>query len=216
MQEEIDKIMAWAKRWKMKVNEDKTKGMVISSSRNDTSWDPQVTAGEQQVKFTQDYKFLGVTIDNSLRFSKHVSNITTKCRKRVNIIKCLSSKDWGSTLETQRTLYLTYIRLVLEYSSPGWTPWISETLLTTLQRIQNSALRSVANLHQSCPEDFLHLETGIPPLKDRYQQNDDITWDRYARLPEDDQRRQLQLYKGPTRFKTRIGWRKKVENRMKD
>ena len=216
MQEEIDKIMAWAKRWKMKVNEDKTKGMVISSSTSDTSWDPQLTAGEQQVEFTQDYKFLGVTIDNSLRFSKHVSNITTKCRKRVNIIKCLSSKDWGSSLETQRALYLTYIRLVLEYSSPGWTSWISETHLTTLQRIQNSALRSVANLYQSCPEDFLHLETGVPPLRDRYQQNDDITWDRYARLPESDQRRQLQLYEGPTRLKTRIGWRKKAGDRMKD
>ena len=49
MQEEIHKIMAWAKRWKMKVNEDKTKGMVISSSTNDTSWDPQLTAGEQKV-----------------------------------------------------------------------------------------------------------------------------------------------------------------------
>ena len=86
-------MVAWAKRWKMKVNEDKTKGMVISSSTNDTSWDPQPTAGDQKVEFTQDYKFLGVTIDNSLRFSKHVSKITTKCRKRVNIIKCLSSKD---------------------------------------------------------------------------------------------------------------------------
>ena len=175
MQEEIDKIMARAKRWKMKVNEDKTKGMVISSSTGDNAWDPQLNAGEQRVEFTQDYKFLGISIDNSLRFTKHVSNITTKCRKRVNIIRCLSTKDWGCNLETQRALYLTYIRLVLEYSSPGWTPWLSETQLTTLQRIQNSALRSVANLYQSCPEDFLHLETGVPPLRDRFQQNDDIT-----------------------------------------
>ena len=120
MQEEIDKIMAWAERWKMKVNEDKTKGMVFASSRNDTSWDPQFTAGNQQVETTQDYKFLGVAIDNSLRFTKHVSNITAKCKKRVNIIRCLSSKDWGSSLETQRALYLTYIRMVLEYASPGW------------------------------------------------------------------------------------------------
>ena len=216
MQEEIDKIMAWAKRWKMKVNEDKTKGMVISSSTNDTSWDPQLTAGEQKVEFTKDYKFLGITIDNSLRFAKHVANTTVKCRKRVNIIKCLSSKDWGSNLETQRALYLTYIILVLEYASSGWTPWLSETHLTTLQRIQNSALRSVANLYQSCPEDFLHLETGVPPLRDRYQQNDDITWDRYARLPEADQRRQLQLHQGRTRLKSRIGWRKKAGDRMKD
>ena len=35
MQQEIDKILEWADKWKMKVNEDKTKVMVISSSNRD-------------------------------------------------------------------------------------------------------------------------------------------------------------------------------------
>ena len=82
------------------------------------------------------------------------------------------------------------------------------------QVIQNAALRSIAGLFKTCPEDFLHLETGIKPLKYRYEDNDDITWDRYARLPESDQRRQLQLHEGPIRLKTRLGWRKKTSDRM--
>ena len=47
MQEEIDKILAWASKWKMSVNKGKTKSMIISSSNKDTKWDPQFQAGHQ-------------------------------------------------------------------------------------------------------------------------------------------------------------------------
>ena len=43
--------------------------------------------------------------------------------------------------------------------------------------------------------------------KYRYQQNDNITWDRYARLPDEDQRKQLLLKNAPVRVKTMKGWR---------
>ena len=66
MQMEIDKIMAWAEKWKMKVDKGKTKAIVTSSSRSDTSWDPGFTAGGKTIEAVQDYKFLGVTVDNEL------------------------------------------------------------------------------------------------------------------------------------------------------
>ena len=100
----------------MKVNEDKTKVMVISSSNRDGAWDPMFHAGDQEVDLVKDHRFLGVKVDNSLRFTTHVSTVADTGRKRVNIIRCLSSKDWGNTLETQRSLYIQYIRAVLEYA----------------------------------------------------------------------------------------------------
>ena len=127
MQEEIDKILAWASKWKMSVNKGKTKSMIISSSNKDTKWDPQFQAGDTRIKAVNDYPFLGVKVDSDLRFNQHVSKIETKCKKRVNIIKCLSSKDWGNSLETQRTLYLTYIRMVLEYASSSWSSWTASS-----------------------------------------------------------------------------------------
>ena len=39
-QEEIDKIMAWAQKWRMKVSGSKTKSMVISSVKANQMWDP--------------------------------------------------------------------------------------------------------------------------------------------------------------------------------
>jgi len=188
--------------------------LVLASSRKDTEWDPEFTANGKKVDSVKEYKFLGVTTDNGLRFNSHVNNIVVKTRKRVNIIRCLSSKEWGSMLETQRYLYITYIRMALEYASAGWSSWISQSSLRSLQTVQNAGLRSVGNLYKTCPEDFLHLETGVEPLKYHYQQNDDITWDRYARLPDDDQRKQLLLKNASVRLKTRKGWRYLTSERM--
>ena len=106
--------------------------------------------------------------------------------------------------------------MALEYASSSWSPWCADSNIKKLQGIQNSALRSIAGLYMSCPEDFLHLETGIKPLKQRFEDNDDITWDRFARLPDHDQRRQLQLKDANIRLKTRIGWRKKTADRMRN
>ena len=67
---------------------------------------------------------------------------------------------------------------------------------------------------KTCPTDFLHLETQMEPLKDRYDKNDDITWDRFARLPNNDSRYQLLANRVPTRLKTRLGWRAVTAQRM--
>ena len=102
----------------------------------------------------------------------------------------------------------------MEYASCSWTPWISKTNLLAIQRLKNQALRSIAGLHKDCPVDFLHLETGIEPLTNRYEKIDDILWDKYQRLPECDQQKQLVTAKTPIRLKTRLGWRKLATDRM--
>ena len=86
--------------------------------------------------------------------------------------------------------------MVLEYASSSWSSWTASSNIQRLQRIQNEGLRSIAGLYKTCPQDF------------------DITWDKYARLPETDQRRQLQLKEVEPRLKTRLGWRHTTSERM--
>ena len=216
MQKEIDKIMEWANTWKMKVNTSKTKSMVISSSQQDRHWNPEFVAAQEPIEAVQDYRFLGVTIPGDLKFAKHVDIIVTKCKNRNNIIKCMANKEWGNSLETQRKLYVQYIRMCLEYASPSWSPWISETQEKRLQVIQNDALRSVAGLAKTCPVDFLHLETGIEPIRDRFLKNDKLLWERYSRCEEEDPRRQTLDIDVPPRLKTRHGWRHKTRPKMQE
>ena len=216
MQGEIDKITSWAEKWKMRVNGSKTKSMVISSSQKDQEWDPKFTVSGKQMETVSEYRFLGVKVSNDLRFIGHVDTIVDKCARRNAILKCLSTKNWGNSPETQKMLYLQYDRSVLEFASPSFHTWLSMTQMKRLQRLQNDALRTIAGLAKTCPVDFLHLETGIEPLQVRYIKNDMVTYERYARLPVDDPRRQLIEKNAPTRLKTRLGWRQQTKQRMNE
>ena len=206
MQKEVDKVVAWAKKWKMSINADKTRALVLSTNNADHKWDPQLTVEGTPIKTCQEYKFLGTTVDGGLRFTKHIENTIAKGRKRVNIIKCLSGKEWGQQLETQRKIYLTYIRSCLEYASPCWWPCISDPNKKKLERIQNSALRSIVGLYKTTPTDFLQLETDIEPLHHRLDKIDIIHRDKYTYLPTSDSRKAMLKPDAPNRLTTREGW----------
>ena len=150
--------------------------MVISSAKGDRDWDPKVTADGKEIKPVQEYPFLGVNVPNNLLFKAHIDNVVSKGRKRVNVIKCMSTKSWGNSLETQRQVYQQYVRSGLEYASPSWNAWISKTERDRLQRVQNEALRSAAGLAKTCPTDSLHLETGVEPLDIRLEKNAQVLW----------------------------------------
>ena len=113
MQLEVNKIMEWAKQWKMSINVDKTKALIISSNPDDSQSDPGLSTSEGRIKLVTSYKFLGVTIDVGLRFQEHVRILIEKCRRRVRILKCMTWKDWGNSLQVQRALFLQYVRSCL-------------------------------------------------------------------------------------------------------
>ena len=72
MQEEIHKICEWARKWKMKLNEGKTKTVAISTKPSDTDWKPTLQLNGKSVDTVPSHKFLGVQIDNKLRFPEHI------------------------------------------------------------------------------------------------------------------------------------------------
>lgn len=212
MQSEIDKIMNWAVKWKMKVNASKTKTMVITSSSKDQKWDPELVAGDTRIKLEQLYRFLGIKVPSDLRFKLHVETVVATCRKRALVLKCMATKNWGNSNEIQRMIYLQSVRPALEYGSPGWVPWISNTKIDQLQRVQNDALRSIAGLTATCPIEFLHLETNIEPLKMRFSKNNILLRERYRRFPPSDPRKKLLEKDATVRLKSRRGWRHAVQN----
>ena len=171
--------------------------------------------GDETAKIVSEYKSLGVVIDSGLRFRKHVERITERAKKRINILKCLAGKDWGQSTDALRDIYLTYIRSGLEYASPSWYPWICQTLKDKLETTQNEALRVIAGLYKTTPQDFLNLETGIEPLNVRLTKNSMIAWDKYERNKDDDDRKMLLKKDVPPRIKTRAGWRNTTKASMK-
>ena len=126
----------------------------------------------------------------------------------------MAGKYWGNSVETQRQIFIQTIRTLLEYGSPAWSAYLCKTTASTVQRIQNQGLIAIYKHAKTTPVDYPHLETGVEPILNRWQKIDDITWDRYARLPDTDPRKEL-LCKdtGKPRLSTRFGWRHKKKQK---
>ena len=207
MQENIDGISAWAKKWKMVLNSDKTQVMVITTGKKDSDWVPNLKLDGRQLEVVKEYRFLGVIIDSGLRFNSHIKKVIGKCKRRNNILRCLAGKDWGQSMETQKALYSTYIRSALEYASAAWYPWISDTAKRDLERVQNDSLRIMTRMAKDTPIEFLQLQTGMEPINVRMEKNCAILREKYIRLQPDDSRRILSERTVRRRIKSRVGWR---------
>ena len=215
MQQEVDAVLRWAHTWKMSVNTDKTKTMIISSNPSESKYNPELKAGNDPVINTSTYKFLGPTIDDGMRFTEQVEKLILKCKKRNKILKSMAWKEWGSKLESLRTLYIQYTGTCMEYASSSWAPWIAPTNLEKLQVVQREALRAIVGLTKDCPKDFLYLEAGIEPLGERFNKIDEILWDKYLRLPQEDARHRLVTTPiTEPRLTTRHGFRYRTHSRI--
>ena len=100
----------WTNQNDMRLNYEKCKEMSIDFSRNYslTSGIQSVTIGEQVLERVEHAKMLGVTISNSLTWSKHVDNIVSKAGKRV--YRLYQLKRAGISQNDLVKIYVSIIR----------------------------------------------------------------------------------------------------------
>ena len=120
LQDDLNSLSAWSKQWLMKFNEDKCVVLKIRASL-----DYIYTLNGTRLEEVQEQRDLEVIINNKLTPSSHIKNITSKASQRLFMIKrCFT----GLTNAKLSTLYSSIIRLVLEYASITWNPWLRKDI----------------------------------------------------------------------------------------
>ncbi|KAI5754577.1 hypothetical protein M8J77_009666 [Diaphorina citri] len=100
-----------------------------------------------------------------MTFNKHAEITTNKIKNRNNMLKTLAGSNWGKEKETMVTTFKSIVRPILNYAAPIWTPQLSQTNWSKLQRCQNSSLRIATGCHLMSGIDHLHTETLVLPAK---------------------------------------------------
>ena len=112
-------------------------------------------------------KFLGVEIDNTLRFKEHIHDLAQRAERRLNILRILA---WGGTEQkTLLQLYKIYIRSLFEYGCVAFLH-VPDTTLGVLQKIQNRAIRISLRLPKYVSLKVLHESACLPTIKERLYQ----------------------------------------------
>ena len=108
---EIENIKKWSSSHGLQVNEEKTKSLVFTKS--------EITELKLRSvpNLNSDLKILGVTFENTLKWDKHMENITKCASRRIHALRMLKRIP-GATQKDLIPVYQNYILSIIEYNSP--------------------------------------------------------------------------------------------------
>ena len=142
LQERLTQIRQYVKTHDMSVNYKKTKVIPFNFSRK-YDFEPRVEYDGQILDIEYTAKLLGVIIDSSGRWNKHIEYITNKAKQRVYFLKRL--KHLGASEDTLKQIYFLFIRSILEFAAPVWTGAliVNKKLTNMIAKVQRYVCRVI-------------------------------------------------------------------------
>ena len=164
IQTAVDNINTWASKWNLSISQSKTECTVFTRRYSLKNYKPHIYLNNQEIQYNPTPKILGLIFDEKLLWKTHISNVVSLCLPRLNLLKIIANKEWGSDITTMRLLYIAYIRSKLTYGCEIWGG-ASTTHLQKISVFQNSALRLCLGVPKTTSTVALEIECNIQPIK---------------------------------------------------
>ena len=133
-------IKEWSDDNNMRLNENKTKEMLISFKRNPLQTQP-LLVNNKAIEQVTNFKILGVWPSDTLSWSHHVHHMTSRASPRLYYIRQLGRS--GLSRDDLFVYYKTMVRPILEYACPVWHAGLTSGESDLLEQIQKRAIRSI-------------------------------------------------------------------------
>ena len=150
----LSDIRSWMVRNKLKLNDDKTEFLVVSSRKTSATFNCSVKIGDTSVSPSTSCRNLGVIFDRNIALDKHISSV---CRSTLYHLRSIGSIRYLITQEAAAQLVHSLVTSRLDYCN-SLLYGLPDSLLSRLQRVQNVAARIVTRAKK-----FDHMQ---PILRD--------------------------------------------------
>ena len=138
LQDDLDRVVEWAKKWKMEFNVDKCKVMHLGLNNPRRSYN----MGDTSLQTSEEERDLGVLIDHQLDFGKHIRTIVGRANRVLGMIR-VSFACMNKTMFL--SLYTALVRPLLEYCVQVWSPY-KKKYIKLLEGVQRRATKLVPQL----------------------------------------------------------------------
>ena len=105
-------------------------------------------------------KFLGITFDNRMTFTKHFEEILGRCNHKFHRLRILVNKKWDPSPTTILQIYKQCVIPVFEYGTV-FTITVSESIINKIQKVQNSFIRLALRLPKYVLARLIHEALGF-------------------------------------------------------
>ena len=140
LQEDLKALEDWAKDWGMRFNAKKCYILSINNKTNHF-----YTLNNTTLKQVTSNPYLGITISQDLKWTEHISKITSKASSMLGLLR---RNLKSCPLQCKRTAYLSLVRSTLEYGATVWNPYKEEDV-KRLEKVQRRGARFITGDYKS-------------------------------------------------------------------
>ena len=157
---EMHKITKWLDINKLSMNESKTKMMIFYLPPKKI-YPPTIILNNTQIEIVENFNFLGININKSLKWKPHVDNISNKILKYTAVIKRTKAFIPYHILVT---LYKSLVLPILYYGILLWG-----TQSERLYRLQKRIIRIITNSYFIAHSEPIYKSLNLLKLPDMYR-----------------------------------------------
>ena len=162
LQQDLNRIGEWAKKWTMVLNTEKCKVITISRKRNKIQHVYHLN--NTPLEAVTSAKYLGVTITSDLKWTQHINTVVNKANSTLAFLR-RNLRIKSSDLKA--TAYKTLVRPIVEYASSVWDP-ATNNQIHQLEMVQRRAARFTLNrYHNTSSVNNMLSELEWPTLQKR-------------------------------------------------
>ena len=104
---------------KLKLSTAQTVSTAFHLNNTEAKYELKVNLNNETLPFCSEPKYLGVTLDKSLTYPRHLESLRKKLISRVALLRWLAGSGWGAGATTLRTAALALVYSA-EYCAPVW------------------------------------------------------------------------------------------------
>ena len=162
----LNTLHDWFHSNRLKISAHKSSLTLLTPDTREHSVQPQVNIGGEPIPVVNNPTILGLTLDKGYHFHKHMETVTTKAKKRLNVLRAVTKTTFGHSKEDTTLLYKQFIRSKMTDVHTAWHPHMANAHLDAAQRVQNAALQVITGCTKKTPVQHLHDETKVLMFRD--------------------------------------------------
>ena len=169
LQESVNRLVDWTHLNHMSLNPQKTKCMCITTRQKrqkQTTSLPSICISNETTDEVKSHKVLGITIDNNLSWSDHISLL---CKKVSQKLFQLSKIKHFLDVHARKLFFHAHIQSLIDYASTLWDS-ASANILKPLESLYKRAIKLILLKPNSLTTSD-YTSTDILPLKLRLEYN---------------------------------------------
>ena len=161
LQKMLNELTEWGRSCGLKFNPEKSIAVIFTRRRKQPPF--ALTIDGKEIEFKQEVKYLGITLDSKLHWTKHINDKIKRTKRYVSHIAQITRKNWGPKPKLMRWAYLGIVRPMLCYGAMIWGHRAPANE-AKLRRINRMAINTFGSFPKSTPTRALEVMFDVMPL----------------------------------------------------